>query len=61
MVMLELRFVIFGLLILPLFVLPPSLFPPAFICALLLYIVLVIELVVYGVELPETVICFGCM
>jgi hypothetical protein len=59
--MLELQFVMFGLLILPLFVLPPSLFPPAFICALLLYIVLVIEQVLNVIELQGTASCFGCM
>jgi len=50
--MLEVQFVILGVLILLLFVSPPSLFPPAFICALLYYIVLFIELVVYSVGLP---------
>lgn len=59
--MLELQHAIFGLLILLLFVLPPSLFPPAFLCALLLYILLVLELVKRVIELEEPDICFGCM
>ena len=59
--MLELECLILGLFILLLFVLPSSLFPPAFLCALILYIVLVIELVIRVIGLQEPAICFGCM
>jgi hypothetical protein len=59
--MLELQYAILGLLILLLFVLPPSLFPPAFIGALLLYNVLVIEQVIRVIGLQEPAICFGCL
>jgi len=59
--MLELQYAILSLLILLLFVLPPSLFPPAFIGALLLYIVFVIQVIIRVIGLQEPAICFGCL
>jgi hypothetical protein len=59
--MLEIQYAILSLLILLLFVLPSPLFPPAFICALLLYIVLIIELLENAIGLHGAAICFGCM
>jgi len=59
--MLELKCLILSLFILLLFVLPPSLFRHAFLCALLMYIVLVIELVIRVIRFQEHASCFGCM